>query len=48
MNDREARDIFGSGVAVYLEGSATGGEPSTVVDATSARFDVIRQGPVRI
>lgn len=48
MNHREARDIFGDRVAVYLEGEASGGEASTVVDATGARLTIIREGPVRI
>lgn len=48
MSDREARDIFGDEVAVYLEGTSPGGEPSTVVDATGTDLTVLRQGPVRI
>jgi len=48
MNDVEARAVLGDGVAVYLEGTAPGGEASTVVDLTSGRPTVIRQGPVRI
>lgn len=46
MSDREARAIFGDGVAVYLEGTSPGGEASTVVDATGAELIVLRQGPV--
>lgn len=48
MSDREARDVFGDRVAVYLEGIAPGGEASTVVDATGAELKVLRQGPVRL
>lgn len=48
MNDREARDVFGDRVAVYLEGEAPGGEASTVIDVTGARMKVVREGPVRI
>ena len=48
MSDVEAREVFGDGVAVYLEGRAPGGEASTVVDATGARPAVLRQGPVRV
>lgn len=48
MSDEDAREVFGDGVAVYLEGTAPGGEASTVVDATGAVPTVIRQGPVRI
>lgn len=48
MNEVEARSVFGDRVAVYLEGSAPGGEASTVVDATGGRLAVLRQGPVRV
>lgn len=48
MSDVEAREIFGDGVAVYLEGVAPGGAASTVVDMTGREPRVIRQGPVRI
>lgn len=48
MNDREARDVFGDEVAVYLEGRAPGGQASTVVDATGPDLTVLREGPVRI
>jgi len=48
MSDREARDIFGDEVAVYLEGRAPGGQASTVVDATGPDLTVLREGPVRI
>jgi tRNA threonylcarbamoyl adenosine modification protein (Sua5/YciO/YrdC/YwlC family) len=48
MSDREARDVFGDRVAVYLEGTAPGGEASTVVDATQARLTVLRKGPIEI
>jgi len=48
MSHFEARDVFGDRVAVYLEGTAPGGEASTVVDLTAGRPAVIRQGPVRL
>jgi L-threonylcarbamoyladenylate synthase len=48
MDDRAARDIFGDRVAVYVEGTAPGGEASTVVDATGSRLTVLREGPVQI
>lgn len=48
MNDREARDILGDRVAVYIEGTAPGGEPSTVVDVTGSSPVVLRQGPIDI
>lgn len=47
-SDREARDIFGDRVAVYLEGTSPGGEASTVVDVTGPEPVVLRQGPVSI
>jgi len=48
MNDREARDVFGERVAVYLEGVAPGGVASTVIDASSADLIVLRSGPIQI
>jgi L-threonylcarbamoyladenylate synthase len=48
MNDREARDVFGDRVAVYLEGEAPGGMASTVVDATGSDLAVLRRGPVDV
>jgi L-threonylcarbamoyladenylate synthase len=48
MSDTEAKQIFGDRVAVYLEGAAPGGEASTVVDLTTGRPILIREGPVRV
>jgi tRNA A37 threonylcarbamoyladenosine synthetase subunit TsaC/SUA5/YrdC len=48
MNDCQAREVFADRVAVYLEGTAPGGEASTVVDATGAELVVLRRGPVEI
>jgi tRNA threonylcarbamoyl adenosine modification protein (Sua5/YciO/YrdC/YwlC family) len=48
MNDREARDVFGERVAVYLEGVAPGGVASTVIDASGADLIVLRSGPIQI
>lgn len=48
VSDEEARKLFGSRVAVYLAGAATGGRSSTVVDCTGERLVVIREGPVEI
>jgi tRNA A37 threonylcarbamoyladenosine synthetase subunit TsaC/SUA5/YrdC len=47
-DDVEARTTFGDEVAVYLPGSAPGGEASTVVDATGVRLVVLREGPVHL
>lgn len=44
----EARNVFGAGVAVYLEGTSPGGVPSTVVDATEGELRVLRPGPVPV
>lgn len=48
MSDVDAFAVFGERVRVYLEGSATGGESSTVVDATGSKLVVLRHGPVRV
>jgi tRNA threonylcarbamoyl adenosine modification protein (Sua5/YciO/YrdC/YwlC family) len=47
QNDKEARDLFGDAVSVYLEGSAPGGLASTIVDLTEPQPLVLREGPVR-
>lgn len=44
----EAREVFGDGVAVYLEGGSPGGVASTVVDATGPILRVLRPGPVPV
>lgn len=41
-----ARASFGDEVALYLEGSAPGGEASTIVDLTQPTPVVLRPGPV--
>ena len=48
MSDIEAREIFGDEVAVYLPGTAPGGEASTVVDVTGTDMVVLRQGPIHL
>lgn len=48
MSDSEARRIFGDDVAVYLPGTAPGGEASTVIDVTGTEMVVLRQGPVHL
>lgn len=47
LNDREAADVLGRGVAVYLAGDAAGGAASTVVDLTGPEPVVLRDGPTR-
>ena len=46
VDDMTARAALGDLVAVYLEGSAGGGEASTVVDLTGIEPRVLRSGPV--
>lgn len=48
LSDEEARVVFGDRVPVYVEGRATGGQASTVVDVTGTEVVVLRQGPVVI
>ena len=42
----EARSLFGNEILTYLEGSAGGGAPSTLVDLTKPAETVLRKGPV--
>lgn len=42
----EAENLFGSDVAGFLEGEATSGEASTVIDLTQPHPVVLRDGPV--
>lgn len=46
LDDEEARALFGASVAVYLEGSAPGGTPSTIIDLTEERPLTLREGPI--
>jgi tRNA A37 threonylcarbamoyladenosine synthetase subunit TsaC/SUA5/YrdC len=48
LSDRDARAVFGDQVAVYVEGTSSGGEASTVVDLSGGEVVVLRQGPVRV
>lgn len=48
MSHTEAEEIFGDRVAVYLRGSAPGGQASTVVDVSGTEPKVLRDGPVPI
>ena len=43
----EAREAFGGGVAVYLEGRCEGGRASTIVDLTRDPPQLLREGPVQ-
>ena len=44
----EARPVFGTTVAAYLDGPGAVGTPSTVVDATGEELLVLRKGAVEI
>lgn len=44
----EVAAIFGAGVAVVIDGGPCDGLPSTVVDATSDEWRVLRQGAIEI
>jgi tRNA threonylcarbamoyl adenosine modification protein (Sua5/YciO/YrdC/YwlC family) len=48
VDHREAEDVFGDSVRTYLPGSSSGGEASTVVDATGGALTVLRKGPVEL
>ena len=48
MDDRQAFDVLGDRVAVYVPGTAPGGTASTVVDCTTFELQVIREGPIEI
>ena len=46
LQEVEARALLGDGVAVYLEGRCPGGASSTIVDMTTDRPRLLREGPV--
>ena len=46
LHEVEARELLGGGVAVYLEGRCPGGASSTIVDMTTDRPRMLREGPV--
>ena len=47
LHEVEAKELLGSGVAVYLEGTSPGGASSTVVDMTTSPPRLLREGPVK-
>lgn len=47
-SDAEAREMFGDGVSLYVEGTSSRGAASTVVDAATGDLRVIRMGPVTL
>ena len=46
LDDEEARSLFGEAVALYLEGTAPGGQASTIIDLTEPDPLTLRDGPV--
>ena len=46
-NHIEAKKIFGESVEAYIEGQATHGEGSTVVDLRVDGGEILRQGPLK-
>ena len=46
-NHIEAKNIFGDSVSAYLEGYATNGDGSTVVDLRIEGGKILRQGPLK-
>ncbi len=46
LDDEEARALFGDAVAIYLQGTATGGQASTIIDLTEPAPLTLRDGPV--
>ena len=46
-NHVEAENIFGDSVSAYLEGYATHGDGSTVVDLRIEGGKILRQGPLK-
>ena len=47
VNHIEAKKIFGESVKAYIEGQATHGEGSTVVDLRVDGGEILRQGPLK-
>jgi tRNA A37 threonylcarbamoyladenosine synthetase subunit TsaC/SUA5/YrdC len=46
LSSDEARELFGDDIAVYLEGEATGGQASTIIDLTQPAEWILRDGPI--
>lgn len=48
MSDQEVKDIFGDEISVIIEGQASSGEPSTIIDLTGEEIKLIRKGPITL
>ena len=48
LSSSEAKDIFNDEVDYYIEGSAIGGKPSTIIDLTSGEIKIIREGDLTL
>ncbi len=46
LSSEDARELFGNDIAVYLEGEATGGRASTIIDLTQPAEWILRDGPI--
>jgi tRNA threonylcarbamoyl adenosine modification protein (Sua5/YciO/YrdC/YwlC family) len=46
LSAEDARELFGDDIAVYLEGEATGGQASTIIDLTQPAEWILRDGPI--
>lgn len=48
MSDKEVKAIFGDEISVIIEGQASSGEPSTIIDLTGEEIKLIRKGPITL
>ena len=48
LSDEEVKNIFGDEIKVVIPGRARSGEPSTIIDLTSDKIKMVRQGPISL
>lgn len=48
VDPEEARQYFGESLDFYVDSGIINGQPSTIVDITGGRIDILRQGAVKI
>ncbi|MEN8235918.1 MAG: L-threonylcarbamoyladenylate synthase [Actinomycetota bacterium] len=46
LTAEDAKNLFGDDIAVYIEGEATGGRASTIIDLTQPAEWILRDGPI--
>lgn len=46
LNSNEVKQIFKDELDYIVEGSSTGGVPSTIIDLTKDTFKIVREGPI--